>query len=81
MRTTVYSYSSHEHGLDAFDAHLHPSQYEPALADGTITPADFAVLVAAHERFRADPDAYVALCGLVVSARLPSRNSPTAGSA
>lgn len=81
VRTTVYAYSSYEHGLDAFDAHLHPSQYEAALEDGTITPAELAVLVGAYERFRTDPDAYVVLCGLVVSARLPSRNSPTAGSA
>lgn len=81
VRTTVYSYSSQELGLDLFDAHLHPSQYEPALGDGVITPAELAILRGAYERFRADPDAYVVLCGLVVSARLPRMNSPTAGSA
>jgi SAM-dependent methyltransferase len=81
VRTAVYSYSSFELGLDAFDTHLHPSQYATALADGTITSDEFAILQRAYERFRADPDAYVVLCGLVVSARLPRMNSPTADSA
>lgn len=80
VRLRLYSYGSLEHGLDAFDVHLHPSRLEPALADGTIAAADLAVARAAYERFRADPDAYVVLAGLFVSGRLPSRNSPTVDS-
>ncbi len=80
VRMTAYSYSSHELGLDAFDVHLHPSQLGAALAEGIITDADMETAQTAYERFRADPDAYVLLTGLVASGRLPSRNSPTVDS-
>jgi SAM-dependent methyltransferase len=63
----VYGYSSTELGLDAFDVHLDPAQLEPHIADGTITPAEYAAAVGAYRRFRADPDAFVLLTGLVVS--------------
>jgi SAM-dependent methyltransferase len=75
-RLDLYSYSSYDHGLDAFDAHLHPDQVEPL-----VSADDYAVLLRAYERFRADPDAYVALIGVIVSGRLPSTNSPTVDSA
>ena len=65
----VYGYSSSELGLDAFDVHLDPSQLEPHVAAGTITPAEYATVVGAYRRFRADPDAFVVLTGLAVSAR------------
>jgi SAM-dependent methyltransferase len=76
VRLDLYSYSSYDHGLDAFDAHLHPDQVEPL-----VSAEDYAVLLRTYERFRADPDAYVALIGVIVSGRLPSTNSPTVDSA
>lgn len=80
VRLQLYSYGSFEHGLDAFDVHLHPAQLEPALADGTIGADEFETVRSAYERFRADRDAYVVLVGLVVSGRVPSKNSPTVDS-
>jgi ubiquinone/menaquinone biosynthesis C-methylase UbiE len=66
-----YAYHSDEHGLDAFRALIHPDALAPALADGTLTPLEFGRAVAGYERFRADPDAFVMLVGLVVAGRVP----------
>jgi len=69
VRATLYGYSSEDGDLDAFAAHLDPVQLEPAFADGTITAGELAAAHAAYRRFRADPDAFVVLAGLVVSGR------------
>lgn len=69
VRVDVYTYSSLELGLDAFDVHLDPAQLAPAVEDGTITPAELATAADAYRRFRADPNAFVLLAGLVVSGR------------
>jgi ubiquinone/menaquinone biosynthesis C-methylase UbiE len=69
VRVDVYSVSSLELGLDAFDVHLDPAQLEPALEDGTITAGELATAIGAYRRFRADPDAFVLLTGIVVSGR------------
>jgi ubiquinone/menaquinone biosynthesis C-methylase UbiE len=73
----LYGSSSAEHGLDAFAVHLDPAGFAERDA---ITDAEYARLVDAYERFRADPSAYVVLAGLVVAGRVPSRNSPTVDS-
>ncbi len=44
----------------------------PALEAGTITLADYQQLVHGYAGFRADPDAFVLLVGLLASGRVPS---------
>jgi ubiquinone/menaquinone biosynthesis C-methylase UbiE len=66
----VYAYHSDELGLDAFAPLLDPaSTLDQAVADGAITLADYGVAITAYRRFRADPDAFVLLAGLLAFAR------------
>jgi ubiquinone/menaquinone biosynthesis C-methylase UbiE len=66
-----YAYHSDELGLEPFDAHLAPEAIAPSMADGTITPTEFAAVAAGHRRFRDDPDAFVMLIGLLACATKP----------
>jgi ubiquinone/menaquinone biosynthesis C-methylase UbiE len=66
----LYAYHSDDLGLDAFAPLLDPAAtLEQAVADGAITPAEYGVAVTAYRRFRADPDAFVLLAGLLAFAR------------
>lgn len=66
----VYAYHSDDLGLEAFAPLLDPaSTLEQAVADGAITLADYGVAVSAYQRFRADPNAFVLLAGLLGFAR------------
>jgi ubiquinone/menaquinone biosynthesis C-methylase UbiE len=66
----LYAYHSDELGLDAFAPLLDPAAtLEHAVADGAISLADYGVAVAGYRRFRADPDAFVLLAGLLACAR------------
>jgi len=67
----LFAYHSDELGLDAFAPLIDPSALLPLVERGVIQPVDFARAVHAYERFRADPDAFVLLAGLVVSGRAP----------
>ena len=67
-----YAYHSDALGLDAFAPLLAPEALAPALEAGTITLADYQQLVRGYARFRADPDAFVLLVGLLASGRVPS---------
>jgi ubiquinone/menaquinone biosynthesis C-methylase UbiE len=70
IETRLYGYGSDEHSLDAFAPHLDPAQtLARHVEDGTITPAEYGAALAAYRRFRADPDAFVVLAGLVVAGR------------
>lgn len=68
-----YAYHSDALGLDAFAPLLAPEAMTPALEEGRITLADYQRLVAGYARFRADPDAFVLLAGLLAAGRVPSR--------
>lgn len=66
----LYAYHSDDLGLDAFAPLLDPaSTLEQALADGAISLADYGVAVSGYRRFRADPDAFVLLAGLLACGR------------
>lgn len=66
----LYAYHSDDLGLDAFAPLLDPaSTLDQAVADGAITLADYGVAVDAYNRFRAAPDAFVLLAGLLAFAR------------
>lgn len=66
----LYGYHSDDFGLDAFSPLLDPEPtLAPLLADGTVTPAEFALAVGAYRRFRTAPDAFVLLVGLLASGR------------
>jgi ubiquinone/menaquinone biosynthesis C-methylase UbiE len=66
----LYGYHSDDLGLDAFAPLLDPaSTLAQAVADGAITLADYGVAVDAYRRFRADPNAFVLLAGLLAFAR------------
>jgi ubiquinone/menaquinone biosynthesis C-methylase UbiE len=66
-----FAYHSDELGLDAFAPLLDPAQLLPDVENGTVGLVDYARAVHAYERFRADPEAFVLLLGLVVSGRAP----------
>jgi SAM-dependent methyltransferase len=66
----LYGYHSDALGLDAFAPILDPAQsLTPFVEDGTITPGEFGLALEAYRRFRADPDAFVLLVGLIAAGR------------
>lgn len=67
----LYAYDSDEHGLEPFATHLEPVGLLDRVADGTITPAELALVEEGYTRFRADPDAYVLLVGFLAAGRAP----------
>lgn len=64
-----YAYHSDELGLDAFGDLISPAALAPLLADGTLSPDEYAIAVRGYQRFRASPDAFVMLVGFVVAGR------------
>jgi hypothetical protein len=66
-----FAYHSDELGLDAFAPLIDPSSLVPLVDAGVVGPIDYARAVHGYERFRADPEAFVLLIGLVVSGRRP----------
>ncbi|MDQ6606866.1 MAG: methyltransferase domain-containing protein [Actinomycetota bacterium] len=66
-----YAYHSDELGLEAFEPMLSPDTLAPRLADGTISPTEFATAVRGLRRFRETPGAFVMLVGLLVAGRAP----------
>lgn len=64
-----YAYHSDELGLAAFEPVLSPEALLPAVEDGTLSLAEYGAVVAGHERFRSDPDAFVLLVGLLAAGR------------
>jgi ubiquinone/menaquinone biosynthesis C-methylase UbiE len=64
-----YAYPSDELGLDAFGDLVSPTALAPALADGTLSPDEYARAARGYKRFRASPDAFIMLVGLVVAGR------------
>lgn len=66
----LYSYNSEELGLDAFAPIIDPRvSLVRFVEDGTITAAEYGLALEAHRRFRAAPDAFVLLAGLIASGR------------
>jgi ubiquinone/menaquinone biosynthesis C-methylase UbiE len=64
---------------DSFAAHLGPGQFAPLVADGALTLADLSVAAGVWNRFRADPDAWVLLLGLVIAGYAPGSPDRTPG--
>ena len=64
------SRSGGEKGV-AFSTHLDPASLRPFLEDGTISADEYAAAHYAYQRFRADPDAFVLLAGVVATGRRP----------
>ncbi len=67
----LFAYHSDELGLDAFAPLIDPSGLQALVEAGVISTFDYARAVHGYERFRADPDAFVLLVGLLVSGRKP----------
>ena len=64
---------------DSFAAHLGPGQFAPLVADGALSLADLSVAAGVWNRFRADPDAWVLLLGLVIAGYAPGCPDRTPG--
>ena len=71
----LFAYHSDELGLDAFAPLIDPSSLQPLVEAGVVGTLDYARAVHGYERFRADPDAFVLLVGLLVSGRKPEPSS------
>jgi ubiquinone/menaquinone biosynthesis C-methylase UbiE len=67
----LFAYHSDELGLDAFAPLIDPSSLQPLVEAGLVGTFDYARAVHGYERFRADPDAFVLLVGLLISGRKP----------
>lgn len=67
----LFAYHSDELGVDAFAPLIDPSSLQPLVEAGVVGTFDYARAVHGYERFRADPDAFVLLVGLIVSGRKP----------
>lgn len=70
-----FAYHSDELGLDAFAPLIDPSSLLPLVEAGVVGTFDYARAVHGYERFRADPDAFVLLVGLLVAGRKPEPSS------
>jgi SAM-dependent methyltransferase len=70
-----YAYHSDELGLDAFAPILSADAIAPSVADGTITPREFATVASGYRRFRESPDAFVMLCGLIGAGTAPRKDA------
>lgn len=68
----LFAYHSDELGLDAFAPLLDPSSLLPLVDAGIVGTLDYARAVHGYQRFRADPNAFVLLAGMLVSARKPA---------
>ncbi len=69
----LFAYHSDELGVDAFAPLIDPSNLLPLVEAGAVGTFDYARAVHGYERFRADPEAFVLLTGLLVSCRKPPR--------
>lgn len=67
----VYAYDSDALGLPAFDSQIGPDQFLPLLDAGTMTLAEYLRARRLHERFRADPQAFVLALGFMGWGRAP----------
>lgn len=63
----LFAYHSDELGLDAFAPLIDPSSLLPMVHAGVVGMVDYARAVHGYQRFRADPDAFVLLTGMIVS--------------
>ena len=59
----LYSYSSDDVGMEALAALIDPLSLGPLVADGVVSPQEWAVAIGGYRRFLADPDAFVLLVG------------------
>jgi ubiquinone/menaquinone biosynthesis C-methylase UbiE len=71
----LFAYHSDELGLDAFAPLIDPASLLPLVEAGAVGTVDYARAVHGYQRFRADPEAFVLLVGLVVSGRKPNPES------
>lgn len=60
-----FAYHSDELGLDPFDALMNPARLRPLVETEVIGLEEYRRAMAGYQRFRADPDAFVLMLGLV----------------
>jgi SAM-dependent methyltransferase len=60
-----FAVTSDDHPVDDFAPHLGPGRLVPLVEAGTLSLADLALATAGWSRFRANPDAWVMLLGLL----------------
>ena len=68
----LFAYHSDDLGVDAFAPLLDPSGLLPLVEQGVVGMIDYARAVHGYQCFRADPEAFVLLAGIVVSGRAPA---------
>ncbi|HEY1916269.1 MAG TPA: methyltransferase domain-containing protein [Streptosporangiaceae bacterium] len=72
-----FAVTSDDHPVDDFAPHLGPGRLVPLVETGTLSLADLALATAGWARFRANPDAWVMLLGLLGAGQAPpGRTSP-----
>jgi ubiquinone/menaquinone biosynthesis C-methylase UbiE len=68
-RQEAYVYHSGDQGMALFEPQLNPARWLPSVACGVLPWTDYLALLEAHQRFMADPDAYVMLLGFAAHGR------------
>jgi len=66
-----FAVTSDDRPIEDFAPHLGPGRLAPLVEDGTLSLADLARAAAGWARFRADPDAWVMILGLVATGTAP----------
>jgi hypothetical protein len=66
-----FATTSDGRGVDAFAVHLGPQRIVPLVATGELTMRDLGLATAGWQQFRTDPDSWVMLLGLAVTAVVP----------
>ena len=67
----AFVYHSDELGLEAFDPHVNPERFLPAVQDGLISFEEYSIAAMAYAQFRGSPDAFVLMAGLMARANKP----------
>jgi SAM-dependent methyltransferase len=67
-----FAVTSDDRPVEDFAPHLGPGRLVPMVENGTLSLADLAVATAAWTRFRADPQAWVMLVGLIGTGASPT---------
>jgi SAM-dependent methyltransferase len=66
-----FAVTSDDRPLADFAPHLGPGRLTPLVEQGTLSLADLALATRAWSRFRADPDAWVMVVGLIAAGEAP----------
>lgn len=80
LRLEAFVYHSDELGLDAFHPQLEPGRLVGAVEQGYITAQEYALVQEGYRRFRASPDAFILMVGLLACGTRPEDASPSGAS-